>query len=174
MSRDGRMIMNIALIVFAMFLYMLCAVLMVLEIFIPSFGLLTLLAVGAFAWATVVLFQMGTTAGWIGLVAAAAIIPAFWVLTYKLFPKSALGRAMFLKTHPRAVGDAIADKERLEGLMGKRGKAIGPLRPVGICEIDGVRVVCSAEVGFVAKGADVEVIQVQGNTVTVRLKEMKL
>lgn len=167
------MIMNIALIVFALFLYILCAVVMVLEIFIPSFGLLTLLAVGAFTWATVVLFQMGSTVGWIGLVAATAIIPTFWVLTYKLFPNSAIGRAMFLKTHPRAVGDAIADKDRLQGLLGKTGKAISPLRPVGVCEIDGARVVCSAEVGFAAKGADIEVIQVQGNTVIVRTKEIK-
>jgi membrane-bound serine protease (ClpP class) len=167
------MIMNIALIVFALFLYMLCAVVMVLEIFIPSFGLLTLLAVGAFTWATVLLFQMSSTAGWIGLVAATFIIPAFWILTYKLFPNSSIGRAMFLRTCPRSRGDAIADRERLQQLLGKTGKAIGPLRPVGICKIDGLRVSCSAEVGFVPKGATVQVVRIHDNTITVRLKETK-
>lgn len=163
--------MNIALIVFGLFLYCVCAVLLVLEVFIPSFGLLTLLAVGAFMWATLVLFGMGHVVGWAGLVAATVLIPAFWILTYKLFPTSSIGRAMFLKTHPREIGDGIADKRRLAALVGKRGKAIGPLRPVGICEIDGLRVSCSAEVGFVAMGADVEVIGIDGNTITVRTVE---
>lgn len=165
------MIMDIALIVFGLFLYCVCAVLLVLEVFIPSFGLLTLLAVGAFVWATMVLFQMGSTVGWAGLVAATVLIPAFWVLTYKLFPNSSIGRAMFLKTAPRASGDAIADKERIQNLVGKTGRAVKPLRPVGICEIEGIRVSCSAEVGFVAKGTEIEVIRVNGNTVTVRTKE---
>ena len=167
------MMMDIALFVFAMFLYCVCAVLLVLEIFIPSFGLLTLLAVGAFAWATVVVFQMGSVVGWIGLVGATVLIPTCWFLTYKLFPKSSLGRAMFLKTAPRPIGDAISDKEHLETLLGKTGKAVGLLRPVGVCEIDGQRVVCNAETGFIQKDADIEVIQIQGNTVTVRVKEIK-
>jgi len=168
------MIMDIALIVFALFLYCVCAVLLVLEVFLPSFGLLTLLAVGAFVWATMVLFGMGAGVGWAGLVAATVLIPTLLVLTYKLFPKSSLGRAMFLKTDPRAVGDAIADKEQLQTLLGKTGRAVGPLRPVGICEIDGERVVCNAETGFVQKDTDVEVIQVHGHTVTVRVIETKL
>lgn len=163
---------SIAMFVFAMFLYIVCAVLTVMEIFIPSFGMLTLLAIGAFVWATVVLFQMGSTVGWIGVLASMAIIPTFWVLTYKLFPRSSLGRAMFLRTPPRPAGDGIADKEALQQLLGKRGKAIGPLRPVGICQIDGLRVACNAEVGFVPKDADVEVVQVQGSTVTVRKIEI--
>ncbi len=165
------MLVDIALVVFALFLYIICAVLTVLEIFIPSFGLLTLLALGAFAWATVVLFQMGTAVGWAGLAAAAIVIPSFWIVTYKLFPKTSVGRSMVLKKVTRPVGDAIADRDRLQDLVGKGGKAAGPLRPVGVCEIDGQRVACSAEVGFVPKGADVEVVRVEGNTVTVRVKE---
>ena len=83
---------QIAWILFALFLYILCAVVMVLEIFIPSFGLLSVLAVGAFCWATVIFFGLGPMAGWIGLAIAAILIPAFWMLTYKVFPKTAVGR----------------------------------------------------------------------------------
>ena len=42
------MLTDAAIILFAIFLYIVCAVLMVMEIFIPSFGLLSLLALGAF------------------------------------------------------------------------------------------------------------------------------
>ena len=165
------MLMDIALIVFALFLYIVCAVLTVMEIFIPSFGLLTLLAIGAFVWGVSLFFQVSTAVGWFGVFTAMAVIPTFWVIAYKLFPKTSIGRAMVLKNVSRSVGDAIADKDQLEWLLGKSGKAVGPLRPVGICEIEGRRIVCSAEVGFVPKGTEIEVIRVEGNTITVRTKE---
>lgn len=165
------MLMDIALIVFALFLYIVCAVLTVMEIFIPSFGLLTLLAIGAFVWGVSLFFQVSTAVGWFGVFTAMAVIPTFWVIAYKLFPKTSIGRAMVLKNVSRSAGDAIADKDQLERLLGKSGKAVGPLRPVGVCEIEGRRIVCSAEVGFVPKGTEIEVIRVEGNTITVRTKE---
>ena len=165
------MLTDAAIILFAIFLYIVCAVLMVMEIFIPSFGLLSLLALGAFLWGAFLFFQIGTTVGWVGLGTAIVVIPTFWIITYKVFPKTSLGRSMVLNNEPRPVGDAIAEKEQLAALVGKSGKTLGPLRPVGGCEIDGLRVACTAEVGFIPKGAEIEVIRVEGNTVTVRTKE---
>lgn len=162
---------QIAWILFALFLYILCAVVMVLEIFIPSFGLLTVLAVGAFCWATVIFFGLGPMAGWIGLAIAAILIPAFWMLTYKVFPKTAVGRAMVLKDPPRAAGDAIPDMARLKNLKGKSGKVVSTLRPVGICRIDGQRVVCSAETGMIHGNTEIEVVKVEGQRITVRVKQ---
>lgn len=158
-------------VVFAIFLYMLCAALLVFEIFIPSFGMLTLLAVGAFAWATGLFFEMGSTVGWMGLASAAVIIPIFWILTYKIFPNTSVGRAMILKSSPRDIGDALPEQERLSQLAGKSGTAVSPLRPVGVCQIGGLRVVCIAETGFIARNAAIEVAGVQGHTVTVRLRQ---
>ncbi len=156
-------------IVFAVFLYMLCAALLVFEIFIPSFGLLMLLAVGAFAWATALFFQMGSTVGWCGLASSAVIIPVCWIFTYKVFPHTSVGRAMILKSSPRELGDALPEQERLAMLVGKNGRTISPLRPVGVCQIDGLRVVCCAQAGYIARNAPIEVVRVQGHTVTVRL-----
>lgn len=163
------MSVEIIWVVFAIFLYTLCAALLVFEIFIPSFGLLTLLAIAAFAWATGLFFQMGSTVGWCGLASSAVIIPVFWVLTYKIFPNTSVGRTMILKSSPRELGDALPERERLLPLKGKCGTAISPLRPVGVCQIDGLRVVCSAETGFIARNAPIEVVGVQGHTVTVRM-----
>ncbi len=165
------MLMDIALIVFALFLYIVCAVLTVMEIFIPSFGLLTLLAIGTFVWGASLFFQVSTAVGWFGVFTAMVVIPTFWVITYKLFPKTSIGQAMVLKNVSRSAGDAIADKDDLARLSGKRGRTMGPLRPVGVCEIEGKRVICSAEVGFIPKETEIEVIRVEGNTITVRTKE---
>lgn len=158
-------------ILFALFLYVVCAIVLVIEVFIPSFGLLTLLSLGAFGWATMIFFQISTTAGWCGVAAAIVIIPVIWIITYKVFPKTALGRALELKTAGRSAGDAIADQERLLGFAGKSGVAVSSLRPVGVCRIDGQRVVCSAQVGFIDKNAEIEVVNVEGQLITVRIKQ---
>lgn len=165
------MYVQAAWILFALFLYIVCAIVLVIEVFIPSFGLLTLLALGAFGWATTVFFQISTTAGWCGLAVATAIIPAVWIVTYKLFPKTALGRALELKTAGRSAGDAIGDQERLLGFAGKSGTVVSMLRPVGVCRIDGQRVVCSAQVGFIDKDVEIEVVKVEGQLITVRIKQ---
>jgi len=169
-SKDKDMYLQAAWILFALFLYIVCAIVLVVEVFIPSFGLLTLLSLGAFGWATTIFFQISTTAGWCGLAAATVIIPAFWIVTYKLFPKTALGRALELKGVDRSAGDAIADQERLLSFAGKSGTAVSSLRPVGVCLIDGYRVVCSAQAGFIEKNTAIEVVSVEGQLVRVRIK----
>jgi membrane-bound serine protease (ClpP class) len=45
--------------------------------------------------------------------------------------------------------------------------ALTPLRPVGTCEINGKRVQCVAETGFITKGTPVKVFTVEGNRVIV-------
>jgi len=161
--------MNVAWIILAVFLFIVSAVLLVVEIFIPSFGLLTLVALACLAGGIAVFFQVGTTAGWIGCGVAAVLIPVVWGIVYKLFPHTALGRSMLLKKGDKATGDGIPDRETLEGLLGREGVVHTPLRPVGICDFDGRRVECVAETGYIEKGRRVEVIDVEGVQVTVRL-----
>ena len=126
---------------------------------------------GGICMATMVFFQIGTTAGWCGLAAAMVIIPVIWIITYKIFPKTAIGRALELRTARRSLGDAIPDQERLQSFAGKSGTVVSPLRPVGVCRIDGQRVVCSAQVGFIEKNTDIEVVNVEGQLITVRVKQ---
>ena len=162
------MLPDIGWILFALFLYVLCAVLLVLEVFIPSLGLLTLLSLGVLAWGISIFFGIGSTAGWIGVGAAVIIVPGVWILTYKLFPHTALGKLMLLQKVDRAIGDAIPDRDDLQNLLGKQGISAGPLRPVGICEFDGKRVACLSESGYIERECRIRVIRVEGNKVTVQ------
>ena len=154
-------------ILFAVVLLILCAILLVFEIFIPSLGLLTATALLCLAGGIYIFFQVSTTVGWIGVWTAVVLIPAVWVIVYKLLPKTSIGRVLELKKVEQAMG-GIPDQEHLESLMGQSGIVLTPLRPVGMCEFEGKKIVCVADTGYVEKQTPVKVIHVEGNKVTVR------
>ena len=158
-------------ILFAVVLLILCAVLLVFEIFIPSLGLLTATALLCLAGGMYIFFQISTTVGWIGVWTAVVLIPTVWVIVYKLLPKTSIGRVLELKKVEQAMG-GIPDQEHLESLMGRSGTVLTPLRPVGMCEFDGKKIVCVADTGYIEKQTQVKVIHVEGNKITVRKLEI--
>ncbi len=157
-------------ILFAVVLLILCAILLVFEIFIPSLGLLTATALLCLAGGMYIFFQISTTVGWIGVWTAVVLIPTVWAIVYKLLPKTSIGRVLELKKVEQAMG-GIPDQEHLESLTGQFGLVLTPLRPVGMCEFDGKKVVCVADTGYIEKQIQVKVIHVEGNKITVRKLE---
>jgi len=154
--------------VFAVFLYFACAGLIVAEVFVPSGGLISVLALGCLAWGVVIFFNYGPNYGFAGIIVALIMIPTVLIGAYKVFPKTKFGRAVTLEPPKRDRGDAIPDNDELAGLLGKKGVVISPLRPVGMCDFDGRRVECIADVGYVEKGVEIKVIKVEGSQLTVR------
>ena len=161
------MFIQILWIVLALILLVLCAVLLVFEIFIPSLGLLTAAALMSLAGGLYIFFRIGDTAGWIGVWIAAFLIPAVWVLMYRLLPKTSMGKILVLKKNQQAMG-GIPDQEHLQSLINKTGTVLSPLRPVGMCEFDGKKIVCVSESGYIDKQVHVKVIHVEGNKIVVR------
>ncbi len=158
-------------LIFAVFLFLACAALLVAEVFVPSGGLLTVGAVACVAGGITLFFQYSATMGWVGVVVAMVLIPTVLIVTYRILPKTRFGRAVTLTPPDRAVGDAVPDKEQLKALIGEQGTVKSPLHPVGVCDFSGRRVECVVETGYVDVGAKVRVIRVQGSQLTVRLVE---
>lgn len=154
-------------ITFAVFLFVLCAMLLVLEIFIPSLGLLTVLALICLGGGIALFFQISETVGWIGVWTAVVLIPVVWIIVYKLLPKTKIGQILELKKCEDAL-PGIPDQDKLDALVGHTGVVFSPLRPVGVCQFDGKKVVCVSEADFLSKNTNVKVIDVEGNKVTVR------
>lgn len=155
-------------LVFAIFLYIACAVLIIAEVFVPSGGLLSVSAMACLAGGVLIFFTHSTTAGWIGIIIAGIMVPSLLVVAYKVFPRTRFGRSVTLAPPRRERGDAIADTSELKELLGVEGTVITPLRPVGTCDFSGRRVECVAESGYVDKGKKVKVIRVQSTQLTVR------
>jgi membrane-bound serine protease (ClpP class) len=151
----------------AVLLYLLCAVTLVAEAFVPSAGLLSILSLLFLAGGVYIFFQYSPVAGWIGILLAVIMIPTVLVLAYKILPQTRFGRSVILSPPERQQGDAVPDGESLSQLAGRSGLALTPLRPVGTCEINGKRVQCVAETGFIEKGTPVKVFTVEGNRVIV-------
>lgn len=158
-------------LVFAIFLYLACAALIIAEVFVPSGGLISICALACLIGGVVIFFHYSNTAGWIGVIAAVIMIPSLLIVAYKIFPKTRFGRSVTLTPPERQRGDAIADTSELKELLGAVGLVLTPLRPVGMCDFSGRRVECVAESGYVNKGEKVKVIRVQGTQLTVRVIE---
>jgi membrane-bound serine protease (ClpP class) len=153
------------------FLFAACAALVVAEVLLPSGGILSVCALACVVAGVVMCFRHSTTAGWLGIVVAAVMIPALLVGAYKVLPKTRFGRQVILARPQRRRGDAISDGAELAALMGQVGRVLTPLRPVGTCNFAGRRVECVAESGYVPKGKAVQVIRVEGTQLTVRVTE---
>ena len=158
-------------LLFAVFLFVACAVLIVAEVFIPSGGVLSICALACVAGGVVIFFKHSAAAGWIGVVAAIVMVPTLLVVAYRLLPKTRFGRQVILAPPVRERGDAISDTEELGKLLGRAGHVQTPLRPVGMCEFDGRKVECVAESGYVPKDKKIKVIRVEGTQVTVRVTD---
>jgi membrane-bound serine protease (ClpP class) len=156
---------------FAVFLYFACAALIIVEVFVPSGGLISICALACLIGGIVIFFRHSTTAGWVGVIIAVVMIPSVIVIAYRIFPHTRFGKSVTLAPPERQKGDAIADTPELKGLLGAVGVVITPLRPVGTCDFSGQRVECVAEGGYVDKGKKIKVIHVEGTQLTVRVVE---
>ncbi len=161
------------LLVFAIFLYFACAVLIIAEVFVPSGGLISLCSLASLVGGTVIFFRHSATAGWIGVGIAAVMIPAVLIFAYRIFPKTRFGKSVTLTPPERQQGDAIPDTSELKEMLGKVGVVITPLRPVGMCDFAEKRVECVAESGYVDKDKKVKVINVESTQLTVRMIEVE-
>lgn len=158
-------------IILAIFLFLLCAVLLAAEVFVPSFGLITVCSLACLAGGIAIFFKLSPTAGWAGVAAAVVMIPSTLVFAYKIFPKTNFGKTVLLGMPHIQKGAGIPDSQELAKRLGQKAVTITPLRPVGMCDFSGTRLECVAESGYVEKGKTVEVIKVEGTQLTVREME---
>jgi membrane-bound ClpP family serine protease len=159
------------LFIFAILLYFLCAALLVAEVFIPSGGIISIIALASLIGGVAIFFNHSNTAGITGIIVAIFMIPTVVIFAYKLLPKTGFGKSVALAPPQRSKGDAIPDTEELKSLLGEVGQVLTPLRPVGMCDFSGKRVECVAESGFVDKSKSVKVIHIEGTQLTVRVVE---
>ena len=159
------------MLVLAIFLFFACAALIIAEVFVPSGGLISILALACLAGGIVIFFNQSTTAGWIGVMIAIIMIPSVLIIAYRIFPKTGFGKKTTLSPPVRQQGDAIPDTPELKEMLGAVGTVLTPLRPVGMCDFSGQRVECVAESGYVDKGKKIKIIDVESTRLTVRVIE---
>jgi len=153
----------------AVFLYSICAFLVVVEIFVPSGGLISICALACLVGGLMIFFKSEMVPGWSGIIIASVEIPIVLFITYKIFPHTKFARTVFLSPPRKNKGEGVPDTEKLEKMLGAVGEVKTPLRPVGIVDFGNKRLECVAESGYVDKGKQVKVIKVESTQLTVRI-----
>ena len=156
-------------ILWATLLLVAALALVVLEVFIPSGGLLGFLAAAAAIASVVVAFRSGPAAGLVFVVVAIFGLPAAIAFALRILPQTPMGRRLMLR--PPKAEDVLPDDDKrraLAALIGKTGTAKSKMLPSGAALIDGRTVNALSEGMPIEAGRPIRVIKVRGNRVVVR------
>lgn len=156
-------------IAWAILLLLVGCILVVLEVFIPSGGIIAILSAVALIAALVMAFQESATTGpMIGFIFAAVTlfaVPSLVALAFKYWPKTPMGKA-FLGELPTEADVLPEDPRRT--LIGRVGVARTKMLPSGAVEIDGQMIDAVTQGQAIEPGTYVVVAEVRANRVVVR------
>lgn len=147
--------------------------LLILEVFVPSGGILGLLAALCVAAAIVVGFTIGLRQGITVSATAAVLVPLVLALAVRVWPHTPIGRLMLLSRpeDPDAIlPDSVAYRG-LRQLIGKTGVSVSTMLPSGLVEIEGERYDAVGEGEAIEPGKPIRVVDVRTNRIVVRLAE---
>jgi membrane-bound serine protease (ClpP class) len=176
---------NEAALIWGILLLGAAIVLMIMELFVPSGGLISILSGVAAVASVVAFFRYNTMWGWVALGMYVVLGPIAIIYGFKWWIHSPLGRRMILGGSVNdedpldpdatdAMSDEHARRERaaqLRQLIGARGVAVTLLRPVGTVKIEGQRLDAMADSGIIEPGTPIVVTDVYDNQVKVRAAE---
>lgn len=133
------------------------------EILMPGFGLFGILGTISLLGSLVLTFKI------YGLITFLALLAAVVVLFFAMVSvakKSGLYNKVVLKDKQEAKD---FDESVLQGLLGQIGVTHSTLRPFGVAEIDGKVVDVCSQGDFIDRDVKVQVVQIMGKTVVVKV-----
>jgi membrane-bound ClpP family serine protease len=140
-----------------------------IDIFIPTAGVLAITSLVVAVAGVVLLFRYDTA--W-GIAGAGLVIvggPALFALGLRIFPQTPIGRKLILG----ADADDDADRappppDPMLKLIGTEGITLTDLRPVGVIRVGTAKFDALSETTFVRPGQPVRITGVEGPTLKVR------
>ena len=146
---------------------MLGAALMIVEVFLPGFGLPGV--------SGIVLIGAGTVIIWLKAGALTALATLLVVIAVLAVLVSCVGRrATGGGAHARIFlreKEELRSGEDMQVLLGKQGRTTSVLRPAGIGDFDGVRLNVVTEGSFIERDRPIEIVNVDGARIVVRERQ---
>lgn len=144
-----------------------------LEVFIPSAGILGFLSVSAIIAAIVLAFSSsGTTVGFLFLGVASVSLPATIIVAFKWLPNTPVGRRLMLSKPQEA--DVLPEedlRQTYQALIGRTGTAKSAMLPGGAIVIGDTTYEAVSESGALDFGDRVLVVRIRNNRLVVRKAE---
>ena len=162
------------MLLYAILLLLLGIVIVLMEAFIPSGGILGVLAAIVLVSSLIFAFKESDGVGFAFVGIVVVCVPALVIFGLKIFPKTPIGRRVILKPSVESVeerGKAGVSDEDFSHLQGKVGKTVTPLRPSGIIEINDERYSAVTEGELIDKDVEIIVVKIEGNSVVVEPRE---
>jgi membrane-bound serine protease (ClpP class) len=142
-------------------------IIIIAEIFLPSGGLLSMIAAGLFGYSLFIVFHdISTMAGTYFVLADLFIIPLLVAVGLKVVARS----PATLKETLSSDSGVVSQSPELESFMGREGKSVTDLRPGGTAIIDDKRLDVVSRGEYIEKDRNLIVVEVTGNQVIVREK----
>jgi membrane-bound ClpP family serine protease len=146
-------------------------VLMVAEVFVPSGGIIGILAVGLLGVSVWQAFAISTVVGLRFLLALLVLVPGVIALGLYLWPRMPVAKSAFLRAPTAEDIEPERHGPPLAALIGQYGRALTPLRPAGTVDFEGRRLDGIAEEGLIPAGALIRAVKVQGPRIIVRIAD---
>ena len=144
-----------------------------LEVFLPSAGLIPLMAIGLSAASIWSAFAVSTMTGLIFLAIELALLPVVVLMAASVWPHTPMARFFMLK--PPGDGDKTEFGEMkseyqfdLQALVGQVGFAMTDLKPGGTVEVENQRVDALTDEGFIPADTTIKVIGTRQSQLLVR------
>jgi membrane-bound ClpP family serine protease len=159
-------------LIWAALLLALGLTLAIIELFVPSAGLLGLLAFGSLIGAIGLAFHRGPWAGVSFLAITVICLPIGLAVAMRWWPYTPVGKKLLLDAPQQdSVLPDTEARRQMKQLIGKIGEAQSLMTPNGAVRIDG-RTIDALSAGTVIEpGQHVRVIEVRGNRVLVQATE---
>lgn len=130
-------------------------ILIVFEVFLPGGVLGVLGGICVLAGVIVSYNEFGLVGGFVGFAAAMVLTCLVLYFEFKILPKTAMGKSLFLKRTIEAKTQAdVAD----DSVVGQECTTLTPLAPTGVVVLNGKKVEASSKSGFIEKNVNVRIV----------------
>ncbi len=157
-------------LVWSIVLMLLGLALVMLEVFIPSGGILGFLSIASLIAAIwMAFYHGGQRVGFAFVVVAALGVPGVLILAFKWWPHTPMGKRLLLDL-PKSE-EVLPDsplRRTLRSFVGKAGVAKSLMLPSGAIQVEGMTIDALSEGMPIEAGQRVRVVAVRGNRVVVR------
>jgi membrane-bound ClpP family serine protease len=161
-------------LIWAILLLLLALVLIILEMFIPSGGILAFLAISAVVASVVLAFALsGPVAGTVMTALTVILIPLVAAAAIRWWPHSPMGR-LILNVRPGGRDEERPfldlDQDPMQKLVGQRGRTKSKMLPSGAIVVGGRTYDAVSEGMPIDPNQEIEVIAVRGKHIVVRAR----
>lgn len=146
--------------------------LIVVEAFVPSGGIIGVVALGAAVAGVAMLFRYETSWGIAGTLVTVVLGPMAFFFAISMLPSTPFGRRLIGEPSEEQIAQREeserALRARYEAMVGLEGVVISDLRPVGEAKFGGERLEVFAEGGLIPAGTPVRITRAEPNMIKVR------